>query len=267
MTGNRRTTIALMLILMVTLLFMFSQKKNADRLNDLSDKQKGKEALQKAEEPEELRPVTFPEDAQPSPAYTAPERSPTRVEATTPPDSTTAGEDDVGDEEQFFLEPRRGRFKLTFSTLGASLKEARLLDFPTTHKKDAPPFRVLESYGARASLVISSAGDGMDLPLDKVNYERVEPREDSAIEFRRSFAAGIDVTKRFEAPDGEARHILLTISFHNTTTAPKELQYEIDGAVRVVPEYFDRPYLEALVATRDMQDGDINVEKKSPKKL
>jgi len=282
--NDKRTVLALVLIALVTLLYLYTQKQYAEQARRQREEQARREtpapptpegappAVRPAEKtavPAPAPPVAEPpvEALQPEPVIEpspGPARPAPSPEVQAQPPARPAPTEERGVEKQFTLQ-REGR-RLTFSTLGAALVDVELVapqTKPPLHLVEPP--EVTDEGRWPASLLLRPA-DEDGPPMAEVNYEHAADTPPDVVEFHRTFAGGLEVTKRFEVPEG-ARHVLLSVTFENTGLAPRDLRYQICGAVRVKPEYFDRTYIEALVATRSGPNGQVKADRKAPKSV
>ena len=285
MTSDKRTSIALLLILVVTMAFMQYQKRKAEALQKQRAAQEAAQAAEVAEkglDPEPDDPAPKPKDElgvdwsspkpepKPKPVRPtpAPKPEPKPEPGTTPPGAMEAavGLDDPGEERRFTFKPAESPFEFVFTTRGGAVSSARLLDYPTS-ATDKSPLEVMRTEEElHATLAVAASDRGLPLPLDSVNYERLPTEGDNAIAFRRAFKAGVTVTKHFEAPAGK-QHIALSVTFANTGDGARELQYRLTGGSRMVPEFFDGAgYLEGLIATSGT-NGEAKVIRVKPGKL
>ena len=165
--------------------------------------------------------------------------------------------------EEYEIRPPGGNYVLTFAGAGAGLKKATLLKYFADWQHTIP-LTVLDECADGSSLTMTDPKGEAGLPLSALNYE-LASRDNKHIEFRHTFSDGLEVTKRFEFPDG-AYHILLKVTLRNTSDKPINQTYELSGGVRVVPEAGTDPrYLSGMIAT--LENNSVKIARKTPSDL
>lgn len=263
---DKNTVIGFVLIGALTVGYLFYQNNEnakARRAREQAEQQAAQQAAEAAkgeaakapELPAELKPESVGQETVPT-TLPAGQALPTSPVVNEWPAQPVKG-------EEYEIRPPGGNYVLTFAGAGAGLKKATLLKYFADWQHTVP-LVVLDECADGSSLMMTDPRDKAGLPLSAVNYELMS-RDNKHIEFRHTFSDGLEVTKRFECPQG-AYHIVLKVTLRNTSNRPLPQTYELSGGVRVVPEIGTDPrYLSGMIAT--LENKSVKIVRKAPSDL
>jgi len=239
---DRRTLLAFFLCSIIAFVWIW-------RVQTAQRERMRRAAEQAAQEEQKPAPAPAPEQVEPSPP-------PAEVKPALAP----ASEPEPPLREAIPLRGEDLKYELVFTNRGASLREARLTEFPEA-LGSTEGVLLLKGVDDGPGCTLAIRDQTGELPLDSRVYSVVE-EEPGRLVFAATFQGGLRVVKEFTGRPGKYE-MGVRVTLQNRGSAPLTVRYRILAAARVVPESGYVNALQGMIGSL-YENGRVRVEKQKP---